>query len=83
MQCVAESLDPVKVKGKIVVCIRGNNARVEKGEVVREAGGVGMVLANDDSTGNEIIADPHVLPATHISYSSGVDLLKHINCTRY
>ncbi|XP_078163437.1 subtilisin-like protease SBT5.3 [Carex rostrata] len=82
MQCVAESLDPVKVKGKIVVCIRGNSARVEKGEVVREAGGVGMVLANDDSTGNEIIADPHVLPATHISYSSGVDLLKHINSTR-
>lgn len=65
------------------MCTRGNNARVEKGEVVREAGGVGMVLANDDSTGNEIIADPHVLPATHISYSDGVALLKYINSTRY
>jgi PA domain len=82
MQCVLSSLDPTKVKGKIVVCIRGNNARVEKGEVVRQAGGVGMVLANDDSTGNEIIADPHVLPATHISYSDGVVLLKYINSTR-
>jgi PA domain len=82
MQCVPSSLDPAKAKGKIVVCIRGNNARVEKGEVVRQAGGVGMVLANDNSTANEIIADPHVLPATHISYSDGVALLQYINSTR-
>ncbi|KAJ3707470.1 hypothetical protein LUZ61_011175 [Rhynchospora tenuis] len=82
MQCVLDSLDPKKVKGKIVVCIRGNNARVEKGETVRKAGGVGMVLANDESTGNEIIADAHVLPATHISYSDGVALLKYLNSTR-
>ncbi|KAJ4747536.1 Subtilisin-like protease [Rhynchospora pubera] len=82
MQCVLDSLDPKKVKGKIVVCIRGSNARVEKGETVLQAGGVGMVLANDESTGNEIIADAHVLPATHISYSDGVALLKYLNSTR-
>uniref|UniRef100_A0A6V7QWR2 Subtilisin-like protease SBT5.3 n=1 Tax=Ananas comosus var. bracteatus TaxID=296719 RepID=A0A6V7QWR2_ANACO len=45
--CLQKSLDPAKAGGKIVVCIRGNNARVEKGEVVREAGGVGMILAKD------------------------------------
>jgi PA domain len=48
MQCIPSSLDPSKAKGKVVVCIRGNNARVEKGEVVRQAGGVGMILANDN-----------------------------------
>uniref|UniRef100_A0A0E0JWY0 Subtilisin-like protease n=1 Tax=Oryza punctata TaxID=4537 RepID=A0A0E0JWY0_ORYPU len=65
--CFMGSLDPEKVKGKIVVCLRGVNPRVEKGEAVREAGGAGMVLANDVTTGNEIIADAHVLPATHIN----------------
>ena len=32
--------------GKIVVCDRGVNDRVEKSAEVKQAGGVGMVLAN-------------------------------------
>ncbi len=40
-------LDPAKVAGKIVVCTRGNNARVDKSLAVKEAGGVGMVLADN------------------------------------
>ncbi|XP_073004529.1 subtilisin-like protease SBT5.3 [Typha latifolia] len=79
--CYLRSLDPEKVRGKIVVCLRGINARVEKGEAVRQAGGVGMVLANDHTTGNEIIADAHVLPATHISYSDGLVLFSYLEST--
>ncbi|ONK82020.1 uncharacterized protein A4U43_C01F35300 [Asparagus officinalis] len=63
--CFIGHLDPEKVKGKIVVCLRGINARVDKGVAVKQAGGVGMVLANDESTGDELIADAHVLPAVH------------------
>ncbi|RWW18658.1 hypothetical protein GW17_00017344 [Ensete ventricosum] len=81
--CLKRSLDPEKVRGKIVVCLRGENARVEKGEVVHQAGGIGMVLANDESTGNEIIADAHVLPATHISYDDGLAILLHLNSSNY
>ncbi|OEL37355.1 Subtilisin-like protease SBT5.3 [Dichanthelium oligosanthes] len=73
--CIEGSLDKAKVKGKIVVCIRGKNARVEKGEAVRRAGGVGLVLASDEASGNEVIADAHVLPATHITYTDGIALL--------
>ncbi|XP_072977292.1 subtilisin-like protease SBT5.3 [Typha angustifolia] len=80
--CLLRSLDPAKVKGKIVFCLRGKNARVAKGEVVHQAGGLGMVLANDEATGNEIIADAHVLPATHISYSDGLALLSYLNSTK-
>ena len=69
--------------GKIVICIRGTNSRVEKGETVRQAGGTGMILANDESTGNEVLADAHVLPATHISYSDGVSLLSYIKSAKY
>ncbi|KAG0500104.1 hypothetical protein HPP92_000176 [Vanilla planifolia] len=80
--CLMGSLDPKKVKGKIVVCIRGGNARVEKGEAVRLAGGEGMILANDPTSGDETIADAHVLPATHITYSDGLKLLSYLNSTK-
>uniref|UniRef100_A0A0A9D1I6 Subtilisin-like protease fibronectin type-III domain-containing protein n=1 Tax=Arundo donax TaxID=35708 RepID=A0A0A9D1I6_ARUDO len=80
--CMVGSLDPAKVKGKIVVCLRGINPRVAKGEAVRQAGGVGMVLANDESTGNEIIADAHVLPATHIKYRDGLLLYSYLRSTK-
>ena len=33
MNCEIDSLDPKKVKGKIVLCDRGNSSRVEKGLV--------------------------------------------------
>ena len=42
----AAVLDPAKVAGKIVVCDRGVNARVDKSLAVQEAGGIGMVLIN-------------------------------------
>ncbi|KAG8070393.1 hypothetical protein GUJ93_ZPchr0006g42106 [Zizania palustris] len=76
--CIIGSLDPAKVKGKIVVCLRGVNARVEKGEAVRQAGGAGMVLANNVTNGNEIVADAHVLPATHIKYSDGLIVFSYL-----
>ncbi|CAL4970776.1 unnamed protein product [Urochloa decumbens] len=80
--CMIGALDPKKVKGKIVVCLRGINARVAKGEAVKQASGVGMVLANDVSTGNEIIADAHVLPATQIKYKDGLLLYSYLNSTK-
>ncbi|KAJ0866980.1 putative tripeptidyl-peptidase II [Helianthus annuus] len=70
--CKARSLDPKKAKGKLLVCLRGDNARVDKGQEAALAGAVGMVLANNDVSGNEIIADPHVFPATHITYTDGL-----------
>ena len=42
----APVLDPAKVAGKIVLCDRGINARVDKSLAVQDAGGVGMVLVN-------------------------------------
>lgn len=80
--CYLGSLDPKKVKGKIVVCLRGTNARVEKGEAVLQAGGAGMILANDHTTEDEIIADAHVLPATHISYSEGLQVFSYLKSNK-
>ncbi|CAI9757173.1 unnamed protein product [Fraxinus pennsylvanica] len=80
--CKAGTLDPKKVKGKILVCLRGDNARVDKGRQAALAGAVGMVLANNDLSGNEVLADPHVLPASHINYTDGLALFLYINSTR-
>ncbi|KAL6615862.1 hypothetical protein ACP70R_038132 [Stipagrostis hirtigluma subsp. patula] len=76
--CMPGSLDPAMVKGKIVVCIRGENARMEKGLVVKQAGGVGMVLCNDASSGEDVVADPHLIAAVHCSYSKCAKLLKDL-----
>lgn len=42
-----------------------------------------MIIANDQSTGNEIIADPHILPASHINYTDGLVALAYLNSTKY
>jgi len=80
--CLMGSLDPEKVRGKIVVCLRGITTRVEKGEAVRHAGGAAMILVNDEATGNDLEADPHVLPAVHISYANGLALWEYIKNTK-
>ncbi|XP_050234400.1 subtilisin-like protease SBT1.4 [Mercurialis annua] len=69
--CLTGSLNPSKVQGKIVVCDRGLNARVEKGSAVKLAGGLGMILANTDDIGEELIADSHLIPATTVGAIAG------------
>ncbi len=60
--------------GQIVVCDRGTFARTVKGDHVLAAGAIGMILANDEASGESLNADPHSLPAVHISYADGVIL---------
>ncbi|XP_016456337.2 LOW QUALITY PROTEIN: subtilisin-like protease SBT1.4 [Nicotiana tabacum] len=69
--CYPGKLDPSKVAGKIVLCDRGGNARVEKGSAVKLAGGAGMVLANLADSGEELVADSHLLPATMVGQKAG------------
>ena len=61
-------LDPAKVAGKIVVCDRGVNDRVNKSVAVQEAGGVGMVLVNTNV--NSLNADFHVVPTVHLDVAN-------------
>jgi subtilisin family serine protease len=77
--CGNGSLDGFNVKGKIVVCERGNGVgRVDKGAEVLRAGGVGMILTNQLIDGFSTIADVHLLPASHISHADGVGILNYI-----
>ncbi|MEW2505986.1 S8 family serine peptidase [Amycolatopsis sp. NPDC047767] len=60
-------LDPAKVTGKIVVCERGNNARINKSRAVKEAGGVGMILVNTTPDDDGLVADVHAVPTVHLT----------------
>ncbi|XP_042518868.1 subtilisin-like protease SBT5.3 [Macadamia integrifolia] len=80
--CHIGSLDPKKVKGKIVVCLWSPIQRLENGKEVADAGGIGMILVNDISTGYETIPDLYVLPTSHISSDDGLTLSSYINSTK-
>lgn len=80
--CLRGSLPRAKVQGKMVVCDRGVNGRAEKGQAVKEAGGVAMVLTNTEINLEEDSVDVHVLPATLVGFAEAVDLKAYINSTR-
>ncbi|XP_062193142.1 subtilisin-like protease SBT1.8 [Phragmites australis] len=76
--CMEGTLDAAVVKGKVVLCDRGGNSRVEKGQVVKQAGGVGMVLANTAQSGEEVVADSHLLPAVAVGAKSGDAIRRYV-----
>ncbi|XVF13248.1 hypothetical protein REPUB_Repub08aG0192200 [Reevesia pubescens] len=81
--CEPGSLKDVDVKGKVVLCERGGGAgRIEKGQEVKDNGGAAMILMNDNLNGFSTMADPHVLPATHVSYTAGLNIQEYINSTK-
>ncbi|KAL5210635.1 hypothetical protein ABZP36_006258 [Zizania latifolia] len=76
--CMPGTLTPEKVAGKIVVCDRGVSARVQKGLVVRDAGGAGMVLSNTAANGQELVADAHLLPAAGVGAKEGTAIKAYV-----
>ncbi|VAI50219.1 unnamed protein product [Triticum turgidum subsp. durum] len=76
--CLIGKLDKDKVAGKIVLCERGVNARVEKGAAVGKAGGIGMILANTEESGEELIADPHLIPSTMVGQKFGDKIRQYV-----
>lgn len=78
-QCLPKSLAPEKVRGKIVVCLRGTGLRVEKGLEVKLAGGAAIILGNPPAFGGEVPVDAHVLPGTAVSSVDVNAIIRYIN----
>ncbi|MEW6989116.1 S8 family serine peptidase [Colwelliaceae bacterium 6441] len=57
--------------GEIVVCDRGEIARVQKAINVADGGAGGYVLANIDGGTNDIASDHYVIPGIHINNADG------------
>lgn len=67
--CYPGTLDSAVVAGTIVVCDRGDIARVDKSLAVAQAGGAGMVLAN--TAPSSLNADFHSVPSIHVDVATG------------
>ncbi|XP_048225814.1 subtilisin-like protease SBT5.3 isoform X2 [Ricinus communis] len=76
--CTPGSLEPSKIKGKIVYCVSGFNQDVEKSWVVAQAGGVGMILSSFHTSTPEA----HFLPTSVVSEHDGSSVLAYINSTK-
>lgn len=63
--CTPGSLDPLKTRGRIVVCDRDTTVtRLDKSVEVLRAGGVGMVLLNVQRESLQL--DSHSVPTVHV-----------------
>lgn len=65
-----------------MVCLDVNTSSVDKGLQAALAGAVGVVLINIQDFGYDRTADPHVLPASAISFNDGDSLLGYVNSTK-
>lgn len=68
------------VTGAIVLCRRGNNARVDKSLAVLEAGGAGMVLYNAVAP-QATVTDNHWVPSVHLELAAGTAVRNYITAT--
>lgn len=75
--CRLGKLDPTVVSGNIVLCTRGEIARVEKSAAVAEAGGIGMVMYNP--TPDSLNADDHAVPSVHVDHVAGPAIEDYID----
>jgi subtilisin family serine protease len=78
-RCQPGTLDPAKVKGKIVVCDRGVSDRVDKSRQVKIAGGVGMILLN--ITPGTLDADLHTVPTVHLDDKVAPEIKAYVSGT--
>ncbi|MGK0372087.1 MAG: subtilisin family serine protease [Glaciecola sp.] len=73
----AQCLEPFPegtFSGQIVVCDRGEIARIQKAVNVRDGGAGGYVLVNVDGSETFLANDQYVIPGIHIDASNGNNL---------
>lgn len=80
--CLESSLNRTKARGKVLVCRHAESStesKMVKSMLVKNAGGVGMVLIDD---ADKDIAVPFVIPSAIVGQKMGNHILSHIKRTR-
>lgn len=80
--CLESSLNYTKTRGKVLLCRhaeRSTESKLAKSEVVKAAGGVGMILIDET---DKDVAIPFVIPAAIVGKRMGNRILSYINNTR-
>lgn len=81
--CKTGTIDPTKIKGKILICLTGDSGTFEMGSIAAEGGAVGLILANNEFDGNELNARADLLPTANINFADGQSIFTYINSNKY
>lgn len=76
-------MNRTKARGKVLVCRHtgsSTESKLEKSKVVKEAGGIGMVLIDD---ADQDVAIPFVIPSAIVGRRTGSRILSYISHTRF
>ncbi|KAG5605757.1 hypothetical protein H5410_027249 [Solanum commersonii] len=65
-----------------ILCLIISSSAFDKCTQATSVGAVGIVILNSAFFGNEMYAEPYLCPATHISYSDGLQVSSYVNSTR-
>ncbi|KAL5818882.1 hypothetical protein ACOSQ4_022724 [Xanthoceras sorbifolium] len=79
--CLESSLNSTKARGKVLVCEHAESStesKLEKSTIVKEAGGVGMILVDE---ADKDVAIPFVIPSAIVGKEIGSKILSYINRT--
>ncbi|XP_031101186.1 subtilisin-like protease SBT1.4 [Ipomoea triloba] len=79
--CNSGQLSPSIVRGKIVFCeslSSGDIHAVSKGFAVQQAGGAGVIIANQPNYGDQLNAHPHQFPASLVTVNDGNQIRAYI-----
>ncbi|XP_073310809.1 subtilisin-like serine-protease S [Primulina huaijiensis] len=80
--CLESSLNSTKANNKVLVCRHAGSStesKLAKSVVVKEAGGVGMILIDEE---DKDVAIPFAIPAAIVGKETGNKILSYINKTR-
>jgi subtilisin family serine protease len=75
--CIPGAGFSADIAGKIVLCLRGAIARVDKSLAVALDGGAGMVLYNANDAQSQV-TDSHWVPSVHITNTQGLAVQSYI-----
>lgn len=81
--CLDSSLDRRKARGKVLVCRHAESSsesKLAKSVVVKDAGGVGMILVDE---ADKNVAIPFVIPAAMVGNRIGHNILSYLSHTRF
>lgn len=76
-------MNSTKARGKVLVCQhaeRSTESKLRKSMVVKEAGGVGMILVDEE---DKDIAIPFTIPSAIVGMEIGNKILSYISHTRF
>ncbi|XP_002528535.2 subtilisin-like serine-protease S isoform X1 [Ricinus communis] len=80
--CLESSLNKTKARGKVLVCRHAESStdsKLAKSSIVKEAGGVGMVLIDET---DQDVAIPFIIPSAIVGKDIGKKILSYIINTR-